>query len=300
MDIVKQCLHLYYGEKNKEENDEISTSTKLNKKRKVDTDCLDGDSKKIIIQKDHKPEVSRELEVSEECIIESSESEEEHVNEIAFEPPANHLSKNISEQEPGVSGESEISEGYSSQSTHSEEENANNITSKPSDNMLSKQISEQEEIDNTFIQFCKTKIEKNTLLNVYENNVNSKKNKSIKICDLNRLNGCENSHIEKFPMEGPNLAVKPKHLSSFFMKEHKSLNIAPCGETKNYDPHLVNSESAYNNNNNTSVTLAEPSDDVLIAPEQKSLSGDLTGISTPTLSQWSRGECITPPKEGVS
>lgn len=309
MDIVKQCLHLYYGEKNKEEHDKQLASTKLSKKRKVDMDCQAGDSKKMYLQKDHEPEVSDESEVGEGHFSQGANSEEENSNKITFEPPDNLLSRHISDQKPGVSGESE-SEGYVSQSANSEEENPSKITSKPPNNLLSRHFSEQE-IDNSFIKFCleknENKQENNKLLNFDKTPVG---NMSDKICDNVKSLKAYQQDFENISREGSNLSVKPKHLSSFFMNDHKNRNITQCGTpeinkgSKDFFPYLENCSPLSMNSDNYDIlnralaTIVEDpvsnedvgSDDILKAEELKSLSENLAGISSPTLSQWSRGE----------
>lgn len=316
MDILKQCLHLYYGEQNKEESDEQLASTKLGKKRKVDGDCQDGDAKKIYLQKDHEPEVNGESEVSEGYISQSTNSEEGNTSKITFEPPDNLLSRPISGQKPGISGAPEIGEGYISQSANSEEENTSEITFKPSDNLLSKHESEQE-IDNSFIQFClgknKNELEKNKLLDLDKTLVSTM---SDKICDnVKSLKAYDvvkpsQQDFENFSREGPNLSVKPKHLSSFFMNEHKNMNVTPCGTPEinkgsndffpfleNCSPLLSNSGHSDFHNRALATIVEDPvinedvgSNVILKDEEQKSLTTNLAGIPSPTLSQWSRGD----------
>lgn len=309
MDIVKQCLHLYYGEKNKEEHDEQLASTKLSKKRKVDIDCQDGDSKKMYLQKDHEPEVSDESEVCEGHFSQGANSEEGNSSKITFEPPDNLLSRHISDQKPGVSGESEVSEGYVSQSANSEEENPSK-TLKPPNNLLSRHISEQE-IDNSFIKFClgknENKQENNKLLNFDNTPVGTM---SDKICDNVKSLKASQQDFENFSREGSNLSVKPKHLSSFFMNDHKNRNVTQCGTPEinngstDFFPYLENCSPLSTNSVNSDIlnralaTIVEDpvinedvgSDGILKGEELKSLSGNLAGISSPTLSQWSRGE----------
>lgn len=304
MDIVKQCLHLYYGEQNKEEHDEQLASTKLSKKRKVDIDC--GDSKKMYLQKDHEPEVSHESEVGEGHFSQGTNPEEGNSSKITFEPPDNLLS----EQKPGVSGESEVSEGYVSQSANSEEENPSKITSKPPNNLLSRHFSEQE-IDNSFIEFClgknENEQENKKLLNFGKTPVGTM---SHKICDNVKSLKASQQDFENFSREGSNLSVKPKHLSSFFINDHKNRNITQCGTpeinkgSKDFFPYLENCSPLSTNSVNLDIlnralaTIVENpvinedvgSDDILKAEELKSLSENLAGISSPTLSQWSRGE----------
>lgn len=309
MDIVKQCLHLYYGEQNKEEHDEQLASTKLSKKRKVDIDCQDGDSKKMYLQKDHEPEVSDESEVGEGHFSQGANSEEGNSSKITFEPLDNLLSRHISDQKPGVSGESEVSEGYVSQSANSEEENSSK-TVKPPNNLLSRHISEQE-IDNSFIKFCLEKNENeqenNKLLNFDNTPVGTM---SDKICDNVKSLKASQQDFENFSREGSNLSVKPKHLSSFFMNDHKNRNVTQCGTPEinngstDFFPYLENSSPLSTNSVNSDIlnralaTIVEDpvinedvgSDGILKAKELKSLSENLAGISSPTLSQWSRGE----------
>lgn len=310
MDIIKQCLHLYYGEQNKEEHDKQLASTKLSKKRKVDMDCQDGDSKKMYLQKDHEPEVSDESEVGDGHSSQGANSEEGNSSKTSFEPPDNLLSRHISDPKPRVSGESEVSGGYVSQSANSEEENPSKITSKPPNNLLSRHLSEQE-IDNSFIKFCLGKNENeqeiNKLLNFDKTPVGTM---SDKICDNVKSLKASKQDFENISREGSNLSVKPKHLSSFFMNDHKNRNITQCGTpeinkgSKDFFPYLENCSPLSTNSVNYDILnralatkVEDPvinedvgSDDILKAEELKSLSENLAGISSPTLSQWSRGE----------
>lgn len=315
---MKQCLHLYYGEQNKEENDEQLAFTKLNKKRKVDGDCQVGDTKKMYLQQDHEPDVSSESEISEGYISQGANSEERNTSKIVFEPSDNVPSRHISDEKLEARGESEISERYIIQDANSKEEKTIKITSSKSpNNLLSRQVSEQE-IDNSFIQFClgknKNEVENNKLSNVNQTLVST--TLTDKICD--NVKSLKSSNLLKpsqqdlkdFSGEGPNSSVKPKHISSFFMNEHKNINITPCDtpeinkglsdffpNQKDCSPILSNSWYSNIHERASATTVEDPvingdvgSDDVLKAEELKCLSQNLAGISSPTLSQWSRGE----------